>query len=164
MLQKPDVNPTSYREAMSRFAGAVHVITTDGAAGRRGITVIAACSVSDNPPTVLACLNRENASNECFRENGVFALNTLASGQQEVADTFSGLNDVLAADRFHHGEWDVLETGAPALLGALATFDCRIVDHKDLATHRVLFGQVTALRIGDTHSPLIYHQRGYKFL
>ena len=64
---------------MSRFAGAVHVITTDGAAGRRGVTVIAACSVSDNPPTVLACLNRENASNERFLENCVFAFNTLAS-------------------------------------------------------------------------------------
>ena len=55
-----EVGPQDYRDAMARFAGAVHVITTDGRAGKRGTTVIAACSVSDIPPTVLVCLNREN--------------------------------------------------------------------------------------------------------
>jgi cob(II)yrinic acid a,c-diamide reductase len=55
VLKKNAVEPRLYREAMSRFAGAVHVVTTDGPYGRRGVTVIAACSVSDDPPTIL-CL------------------------------------------------------------------------------------------------------------
>jgi hypothetical protein len=42
LLNNIEVGPQSYRNAMARFAGAVHVITTDGAAGRRGTTVIAA--------------------------------------------------------------------------------------------------------------------------
>ncbi|MET0598611.1 MAG: flavin reductase, partial [Mesorhizobium sp.] len=56
MLKKQEVEPLHYRDAMARFAGAVHVLTTDGPAGKRGTTVIAACSVSDNPPTVLVCI------------------------------------------------------------------------------------------------------------
>ena len=61
-----------YRDAMARFAGAVHVLTTDGPAGKRGTTVIAACSVSDNPPTVLVCLNRENPlERRSIVENGM---------------------------------------------------------------------------------------------
>ena len=67
MLKKHEVEPLHYRDAMARFAGAVHVLTTDGPAGRRGTTVIAACSVSDNPPTVLVCVNRENRSNDLYR-------------------------------------------------------------------------------------------------
>ncbi|TIW51814.1 MAG: flavin reductase, partial [Mesorhizobium sp.] len=58
MLKKNDIGPQAYRDAMAHFAGQVHVVTTDGPAGRRGATVIAACSVSDTPPTVLVCLNR----------------------------------------------------------------------------------------------------------
>ena len=78
MLKKNDVEPQAYRDAMAHFAGAVHVVTTDGPAGQRGATVIAACSVSDTPPMILVCLNRENPKNELFVKNGRFALNTLA--------------------------------------------------------------------------------------
>jgi len=43
-------------------------------------------------------------------------------------------------------------------------FDCELIDTKDLATHRVLFGKVTGLRMGDNLRPLIYHARGYHIL
>ena len=47
----------------------------------------------------------------------------------------------------------MIATGAPTLKGALAVFDCEIIDTKDLATHRVLFGKVTGLRVGDRLQP-----------
>lgn len=162
MLTKNDVGPQTYRDAMARFAGAVHVITSDGVAGRRGTTIIAACSVSDSPPTVLVCLNRENPNNELFIQNGNFALNTLASDQQALAEAFSGQTGLPVEERFSLGEWDRIETGAPTLLGALAVFDCRIIDTKDHATHRILFGQVAGIRIGDEQHPLMYFKRSYR--
>lgn len=164
MLKENRVEPGDYREAMSRFAGAVHVVTTDGVAGRRGTTVIAACSVSDDPPTVLVCLNRGNPANDLFAANGVFALNTLYAGQIDISNAFSGLTGLSQDQRFAMGQWDTIESGAPTLLGSLATFDCRIVDTKDIATHRVLYGKVTGLRLGDTLQPLIYHARAYHAL
>jgi cob(II)yrinic acid a,c-diamide reductase len=164
VLKKYEVGPQAYRDAMSRFAGAVHVITTDGEAGRRGTTIIAACSVSDEPPTVLACLNRENPSNELFIRNGRFALNTLAAKHEPLAVAFSGLTGLSQDERFAHGEWEVLTTGAPVLADAVSTFDCEIIDSKDLATHRVLFGRVTGLRLGDSLRPLLYHDRSYHVL
>lgn len=162
MLKKNEIAPRHYRDAMSRFAGAVHVVTTDGKAGRRGTTVIAACSVSDNPPTILVCLNRENPKNDLYVENGVFALNTLAAGQKELADAFSGLTGLSQDERFALAQWDNLSTTAPALEGALASFDCEIINTADMATHRVLFGKVTGLRIGDSLTPLIYYDRAYR--
>lgn len=164
MLKINDVGPQHYRDAMARFAGAVHVATTDGAAGRRGTTVIAACSVSDSPPTVLVCLNRENRSNDLFVQNGRFALNTLSSDHQKLAEAFSGLTGLTQEERFALGEWETISTGAPVLKGAVSVFDCEIIDSKDHATHRVLFGKVTGLRIGDRVRPLIYHDRAYRIL
>lgn len=161
MLDKNGILPQDYRNAMAEFAGAVHVVTTDGPAGRRGATVIAACSVSDSPPTVLVCLSREVARNDLFVENGVFALSTLAAGHRPLADAFSGLTGLAQDDRFALGRWKTLTTGAPVLEGAIAVFDCTIVEAKDVATHRVLFGKVTGLSIGDSLQPLLYHRRGY---
>lgn len=162
MLKKNEIGPQTYRDAMARFAGAVHVITTDGVAGKRGATVIAACSVSDSPPTVLVCLNRENLKNESFVRNGNFALNTLCTDHQALAEAFSGQTGLPVEERFALAEWDRISSGAPTLLGALAVFDCEIIDMKDHATHRVLFGKVTGIRIGDTLQPLIYFNRAYR--
>ncbi|TIR46206.1 MAG: flavin reductase family protein, partial [Mesorhizobium sp.] len=78
--------------------------------------------------------------------NGNFALNTLASDQEALSVGFSGITGLPSEERFALGEWDVISTGAPTLKGALAVFDCQIIDTKDLATHRVLFGKVTGLR------------------
>lgn len=162
MLKKNEVGPQTYRDAMARFAGAVHVVTTDGPAGKRGATVIAACSVSDTPPTVLVCLNRENLRNEAFLQNGNFALNTLAGDQQALAEGFSGQTGLPVEERFSLAEWDRISSGAPTLIGALAVFDCQIIDTKDHATHRILFGQVTGIRIGDSLHPLMYFNRDYR--
>jgi cob(II)yrinic acid a,c-diamide reductase len=63
--------------------------------------------------------------------------------------------------RFELGRWDTIATGAPTLADALVVFDCEVIDTKDLATHRVLFGKVTGLRVGNKVRPLIYHDRGY---
>lgn len=164
MLKLNDVGPQAYRDAMARFAGAVHIITTDGRSGKRGVTVIAACSVSDSPPTVLACLNRENPNNEHFLHNGRFALNTLSAEQEALSVAFSGLTGLTTEERFDLGHWDTLTTGAPTLREAIAVFDCELIDSKDLATHRVLFGQVTGLRVGELLRPLLYHDRAYHVL
>jgi cob(II)yrinic acid a,c-diamide reductase len=164
VLKKNDVEPQAYRDAMSHFAGAVHVVTTDGPAGRRGATVIAACSVSDSPPMVLVCLNRENPNNRLYVENGNFALNTLSAHHQPLAAAFSGAAGLTPDARFELGKWDTLSSGAPTLTDALAVFDCELFDTKELATHRVLFGKVTGLRIGDNFEPLLYHARNYRVL
>ncbi len=164
MLKKNDIGPQTYRDAMAKFAGAVHVVATDGVAGKRGATVIAACSVTDSPPTVLVCLNRENPKNEAFIRNGRFSLNTLSEKQQALAAAFSGQTGLPVEERFALADWDTIASGAPTLIGALSVFDCELLDAKDLATHRVLFGKVTGLRIGDNLRPLLYFDRNYRVL
>ncbi len=164
MLKKSDIDPQAYRDAMALFAGAVHVLTTDGPAGRRGTTIIATCSVSDRPPTILACINRENMSNSLFWENGVFALNTLHEGHQELANAFSGLTGLSQEERFAKGDWVRMATGAPVLADSMMSLDCELVEVSDIATHRVLFGKVTGVRIGDSLRPLTYFNRGYRVL
>ena len=52
------VTRQDFRDAMARLGAAVNIITTGGPAGRGGFTASAVCSVTDDPPTLLVCMNR----------------------------------------------------------------------------------------------------------
>src|SRR5690606_22758197 len=117
--------------------------------------------VSDDPATVLVCLSRLKPENDVFAENGVFALNTLAEAHRPLADAFSGLTGLTQPERFALAKWETAPGGAPVLVGSLVSFDCRIIEAKDIATHRILFGEVTQVRVGDRLKPLIYQDRSY---
>lgn len=154
------VTRQDYREAMARFGAAVSVVTTDGPAGRRGFTASAVCSVTDDPPTLLVCVNRQNDSHAALLVNGVLCVNTLAAGQQDLSALFGGAT-LDPAERFAGGIWYTVATGAPMLQGAVVSFDCRIAQVTEMSTHSVIFGQVLAIRHGSDHDGLIYFGRGY---
>jgi cob(II)yrinic acid a,c-diamide reductase len=164
VLDKTQLDPLTYRDAMSRLAGHVHIVTAAHEGERRGVTITAACSVSDSPATLLVCLNSANPRNDIFARSGSFALNLLGADQMDLADVFSGRNNIEPATRFEHGTWDELKTGAPILREAVAAFDCRLIDIKTVATHIVLFGEVVGVTLGEQKPALVYLDRDYRTL
>ncbi|HEV7434285.1 MAG TPA: flavin reductase [Pseudorhizobium sp.] len=164
LTQEQQVDPVAYRNGMARYAGHVQVVTTEHEGIRRGVTVTAACSVSDDPPSLLVCLNRSNPNNEIFLKSGCFALNSLAAGHQSLAGDFAGFGEVTGAERFSRAAWTTLSTGAPVLSDALVSFDCRITEIKPVSTHLVMFGEVVGLRFGPQSEALIYLDRKFRAL
>jgi flavin reductase len=79
----------------------------------------------------------------------------------ELADIFAGRAGLQGPDRFSRGEWDILETGSPALTTSLVSFDCRISDARVVATHHVIIGDIVSIRLGEPKSPLVYQGRHY---
>jgi flavin reductase (DIM6/NTAB) family NADH-FMN oxidoreductase RutF len=158
------VSKQLYRDGMARFAGAVHIVTTDGPAGSAGFTASAACSVTDDLPTLLVCLNRASQLHTIFQENGVFCLNTLAGDQRELAELFARHGGMPMRERFALPGWEKFNTGAPVLRDTLVCFDCRIVDVKEVGTHWILFGAVQDIRMSSGTSALLYLHREYRTL
>ncbi len=155
-----------FRDCIARVPSGVNVITTAGPGGRSGFTGTAVASVSDDPPTVLVCLNRKSAQNAIIKENRRFAVNLLPAGSQELADAFAGRTGLHMEERFRHGEWTTLATGAPVLTGAVMTLDCTLLDFSEVGTHTVFYGTV----VGCAHNApdptggrevLVYHDRHY---
>jgi flavin reductase (DIM6/NTAB) family NADH-FMN oxidoreductase RutF len=159
------VDPKAYRDAMSEIASPVHIIATDGPAGIAGMTVTALASVSDQPAVLLVCVNRASPSARRFIDNGVFSVNALSVADRPLADIFAGRTHEHFGEKFVHGVWAPGPSGAPLLASALATFDCRLIDVKDMATHHVFFGAVQAVTFGRQPDPdsdgLLYRRRGY---
>jgi flavin reductase len=155
MIERP-----TFREAMSRLTGAVTVISTNGPAGLGGFTASAVCSITDEPPMLLACMNRNSRQHAVFISNGVLCVNVLTAGQEQVSKVFASAPTV--EERFQAGKWTVLQTGAPALEKALVNFDARIVQVIEAGTHSIFLCQIVTLRIEpDDPSGLAYYGRKY---
>ncbi len=163
--QRPPVTPGDqealFREAMSRVAGAVHLITTDGPAGRGGLTATAVTSVSDKPPTLLVCLNQTSRTAAILQQNKAFAVNTLGAGQQELANVFAGRTPARGEARFTHGAWRPGPSGQPLLVDALVHFEARVVDFRPVASHFVVIGEIVQIGLGLAHGGLVYARRAY---
>ena len=148
-----------FREAMSKLGAAVHIVTTDGPAGRAGFAATAVCSVSDSPPMMLVCLNRASSAYGAVAGNGVVCINILAPEHELLSRVFGGKTPV--EERFAAATWSQLTTGAPALDGALASLDCRVRTVSDGSSHDILICEVETIRQTDASQGLIYFNRQY---
>lgn len=156
------VEPAQFREAMSQLGAAVHVVTTAGPAGTAGFTATAVSSVSDQPATLLVCINRRSQVAPILNENRTLCVNTLRAGADTLADVFAGRTKCSMAERFNSGAWTELSTGAPVLTDAVVAFDCRVAEIKAVGTHNVIIAGVVAVRLGKSGPALVYHERAYK--
>lgn len=162
MTPDPDIR-ARFVAGMSHAAATVNVVTTDGPAGRSGVTVSAMSSVSaDTPrPTLLVCVNEASPSAAAILENGCFCVNVLKDDQSWLADTFAGRFRDQVADKFDAADWVAMPTGALRMTDPLVAFDCRVVSSDLVGTHHVFFGEVEDTYIAATGSPLIYARRAY---
>ncbi len=146
--------------AMASAAMGVSVVTTNGAAGRFGLTVSAWSSVSVEPPLLLACINRKNAISEAITANGVFAVSALDDSHEDVARIFAGRPKTGEPYVFEAGQWHDVAHGLPLLNNASAYFICALDSFHDAGTHRIFMGRVQHA-ISGTVSPLLYHNRTF---
>ncbi|WP_329140441.1 flavin reductase [Streptomyces sp. NBC_00670] len=156
------MNPsrTDFREAMAHLPAAVNILTTDGPGGRCGITLSAVCSVTDDPPTVLVCVNRGSAMHDVFKANGRVGLNVLGGEQQELALHFAGATKVAMAERFTWDVWDRTHD-VPVLSEALVTAVGTIKDAVPMGSHSVLFVEIERIRTRTGGQSLVYFNRAF---
>lgn len=153
------VEAIEFRNAMSLLTSAVSVITTAGLSGRYGFTASAVCSVSDTPPTLLVCMNKVASSHPHFLENKILSVNVLAAHHQHISKVFS--SKLTPEERFQHGVWTELETGAPVLKDALVNFDCEIEQMQEVGTHSILICRIVAIQQSQQDQGLVYFNRAY---
>lgn len=152
-----------FLSGMSHAACTVNVVTTDGVAGRHGVTVSAMVSVSaDGPqPVLLVCIHHRSAVAAALLENGVFCVNVLRDDQAHISDSFAGRSSARGPAKFECTEWTTQVTGAPRVLDSLVAFDCRVTASERVGSHFVVFGSVQDIFVAGGGAPLIYANRAY---
>ena len=155
---------SQFVEGMSRAATFVAVATTDGEAGRSGVTVSSLTSVSadGDHPSLLLCIHHKSPVATAILRNRAFCANLLHESQQGLADRFAGRGGTDHASRFDGVEWTAGERGQPMLAGATAAFECRLATALIWETHHVIIGHVAAVQLSDSAAALLYGQRAYR--
>jgi len=146
--------------AMGAAATGVTVITTEGMAGRFGLTVSSVSSVSAEPPMLLACVNRKSPAVAAMDKNGRFAVNVLGFNNKDVAEVFAGRPQSGKPYDFDRHAWEEGSMGQPLLTNATASFECEIECSQDAGSHRIFIGRVVNAR-RNTAEPLVYCNRAF---
>ncbi len=144
-----------FRSLMRHQAGAVTIIAVGKTGSRTGLTATAMCSLTDSPPTVLICVNKNASAHAPIKAMGCFSVNVLAQEQQELAKRFS-TKKVEGEARFDAPDWETLATGAPVWKTTIASLDCELVDEHEVETHSIFIGRVKEGRFHETAQPLLY--------
>ena len=147
------VTADEFRKAMRAFPGAVSIITTHDCGQPAGMTVTATCSLTADPPMVLACINKSATSHQPVQRAGRFTVNVLSAGDVAVAKHFSVAR---MSERFRLGQWISLPSGGLALDSACTTFDCRLVTDIPFSTHSIFVGAVEHVIVRADRAPLVY--------
>ncbi len=152
------LDPNDFRNAMSRFASGVTIVTTNDPGGRRvGFTASAFSSLSLNPPLVLVCLDRRAECFEAFQATSMMAINILAMGQDDIAMRFA----TRGADKFGSTRTTAgTATGMPLIDGALAQVECRVHERVEGGDHVILVGEVLRAASSDAE-PLLHYNRNF---
>ncbi len=159
------VNPDSFRQAMSRFASGVTVVTarTSKTQGGTpvGVTVSAFSSLSLTPPLILVCLDNATANLNAYIEGPGFCVNILAAGQEDASNAFAFPGPVPPFECIDNIDGAL---GIPILTGTVATLECTPHAVYPGGDHQILIGHVEHASWRMEPAPLLYAAGGYRAL
>lgn len=153
----------SLRLGMRRLASGVCVVTTRGGSARYAMTASSVTSLSDDPASLLVCVNKTAAMQPFLLKGQPLAINILGADQQEISNKCAQKN--AAEERFEVGDWLEHEpTKLPYLQFAQAVFFCQVDnENHEYGTHQIVIGRLTEVIIPDTSvDPLIYVDGNYQ--
>ena len=142
-----------FRRAMRRVASTVNVISVNVHGRPLGITATAVSSLSMEPPSLLACINRAAAVHASMADLANFRVNILHRDQEPIARMFADRTQ--EEQRFASG-WELMGDEPPRLADAQASILCRRIDHHQFGTHSIFIGVIEDVMVREDVSPLLY--------
>lgn len=148
-------DPRFLRDALSRFATGVTVITCSTPHGPVGITANSFASVSLNPALVLWSIARDSSRFATFSKAQAFAVHILGQEERDLAARFAK-----ADANFNGLPITTRQDGAPLIGNTLARFDCALHSTVNGGDHVILLGRVLAASFREG-TPLVFAKGHY---
>ena len=155
------VATADFLAGMRRLAAGVAIVTTRHGDLRAGLTATSVCSLTAEPPRLIACVHHRADAHDLILAAGAFAVNLLRPEHGRLADHFGGRDGSRGPARFGLGGWTVGATGMPILGDAAAILECRLVEAIPAGTHSILIGEVEIVRDDKRAGALVHHDRSY---
>ena len=157
----PDFEAAHFRQALSRFATGVTVVTTLAAHAQKGdtqsssfvgVTVSSFNSLSLSPPLVLWSMGLKSGNLPLFQVGTHYVINVLAADQLALCQRFA----YEKGDRFADTDFTLGQAGLPILSGALAWFECHNRSRHEEGDHVIFVGEVERCGFSQDSQGLVY--------
>jgi flavin reductase (NADH) len=156
----PPVDSGTFRAIMGSLPTGVCVVSAiDKENEPRGLTCSAVCSLSQDPPLVLVCVNLRKESLHALRDSRGFVVNVLREDRSRVSQLFASRSD----SKFDGVFWEPSAVLKLPLLttDALAYAECRIVADLQVGDHAILVGMIVDGEAPLAGRPLMYWNGDY---
>ena len=158
-----ELTPDNFRKACGHWATGVSVITACDTDGKGyGLTMNGITSLSLDPALFIICVDNKSETLEPIRRSGAFAINVLASGQQDLSNRFAKKGP----DKFDGVPHTKGSSGSPLLDGRLMAIECTVQEIHAGGDHQIIVGHVQALSLPESEDlqPLLYYRGKYAAL
>jgi len=152
--------PQALKDGMRFLASGVCVVTAVAENGERAaMTASSVTSVSDDPPSLLVCVNKQAAISTALGQSSAFAVNVLNQNQQSVSVNCATPGE--GEKRFTEGNWAIDDvTGLSYLTDALSVFICEKQKVTPYGTHNIFIANVTNVILNRSESPILVYAKG----
>ena len=152
------------RTLMGTFATGVAVVAARHGPFLAGMTANAIASISVDPPLMMASIARKAETHGAIIGSHAFSVSVLADDQRALAECFARPTTASKLTGFCGAAWHEAETGSPILEGALAYFDCRLLERHDGGDHTIFIGEIVAAGYREDAEPLLWYASSYRRL
>lgn len=144
-----------FRDALSRFATGVTIVTAVNGKRTHGMTANSFVSVSLDPPLVLVSLDNRSKIHRVLSSAGWYGISVLAEDQRALSEHFAGRS--VGEPRF------VTRAGTPLVEGAIAFFVAHVIDVHRAGDHTLYIGAVEHCEARNDR-PLLFYAGRYEQL
>lgn len=160
MITDTPISSEMFKQSMRLLAGGVCIVATNSDGEWHGLTMTAVCSLTMDPPSIIACVNRDAGAHDTMSATRRVSVNLLSHDHMDLAELFSS-SRVKGPERFDESKWVGMASGVPALIDALAVLDCEVVREITVGQHSVFFCEVKNVRLKPNGRPLVHFNREF---
>lgn len=140
------VETEMFRAAMGKMVNSVAAVATMQDSIPFGIIATAVASLSDNPPSLLVCVNKSSSIYQPITTTKKFSVNFLSTAQEDIVTQFGAKE---GAARFHPDKWASSRGGQPMLKGAVVSFDCELASEFEGHTHAIFSSLIKRITMSE---------------
>lgn len=150
-----------FRDAMSRLAGGVVMVTCQVDERPWGMTATACCSISAAPPLILVSLGTSTVSARAIGHSQRFGVSVLGSRALRAAHFASRQGRPKFIDEYCLPAEARGGSATPTISDAQAHIDCEVSEVHPVADHLLFIGAVRTVVLHPADRPLVYFSKGY---
>jgi flavin reductase len=160
VIPETPISSDVFKQSMRLLAGGVCIVATNSGGEWHSLTMTAVCSLTTDPPSLIACVNRDAGAHGIMSATRRVSVNVLMHDQTGLAELFSS-SAIKGPQRFDESKWVGMASGVPALIDALAVLDCEVIQETEVGRHSVFFCEIRNVRLRPDGKPLVHFDRAF---